>query len=189
MIKSFVRTIIVIVLLLCVATGLYSANSVGFPQVINGFVDTIYDLSVELDNTILPFNLLSDSVKRNTDPSLVRGLMFGKFSFASNDESFALRISHDKLRSDNPDGEGNYSELDYRLDVFYSSGNTAFVSCVAGQTAIINKELNPTVFASSPFVSTNQSLYVSMNESSEAIAEAVDGTYSSTITVEMNVGS
>ncbi len=188
MIKSLVRKLIFIILILCISTGLYSANSKGFSQVVYGFVSTINDLSVVMDNTILPFNLLSDAVTINTDTSTVRGLKFGTVSFSSNDTSFALRVSHDKLKSDSPDTNGVYSELDYRLDVFYSN-NTEFVSCTAGQTAIINRELNPTVFDSSPYIANGQSLYVSMNENSDTIEAAVDGTYSSTITFELTIGS
>ncbi len=183
------KFIIILVMIVAASLALSSAESQPFPQTIYGYVYTMNYMSVSIDHSMLPFNILSEAVKRNQDTSYVSGLRLGSISFTSNDASFRLNISHDKLKSDNSNQQ---SELDYRLDVFYAN-NYYFVTCYAGQTVSIYKDIvrstDPSVFSGSPYIVNDQSIYISMNESDESIENAADGTYSSTITFELTVSN
>lgn len=182
------RKAILILLMTIVSISIFAARTVSapYPQVINGFINAKNYLDFELDHTVLPFNLLSETVAKpgdNVDLTAlanVRGLRIGYMSFWSNQDTFTLTITHDKLKSDSA---SDNSELDYCLYVFYTD-NVSFVSCLSGQTASITKNNFPA--NTEMYYADNQSMYVLMNETAETIEAAGDGTYSSTITIEIS---
>lgn len=175
-----------ILLILLVAVELYSLESRPFPQVINGYVNADNYLLVTLDNTVLPFNLLSETVAKNNNPNVVTGIRIGTLTFSSNDDNFSVNISHDKLKSDSL---SDNTELDYRLDVFYHN-NTYFVSCYSDVPVSITKSTNTSVFVDdTTYYAVDQNIYVSMNEETSFLESnsVAEGTYSSTITITISI--
>lgn len=161
--------------------------SMPFPQEVYGFVDSVNTISIIIDESVLPFDILGDTVKKNTDPYLVTGLKIGYLSLASNDDTFMVTISHDELVN-------GTCKLDYRLDVFYGNDTNQFITIYSGDAnaKTISKNMSNTAFDQAPYVITNTALYISMNETAENLASdsyAPRGDYTSTITCTLEVGS
>lgn len=167
--------------------------SAPFDQKVYGYVGSIENLSVTLDESVFPFDIMSDIVALNTDTERVKGLRIGTIDMSSNNDTFTITISHDTLKHNN-----ETPGLDYRLDVFYGPGFTDFETAFAfdganPQDITINRDCNTTLFNASPYFITNRSIYVSMNESAETLQDnsasttAPKGDYISTITFNLTV--
>jgi hypothetical protein len=159
--------------------------STPFPQTVYGYVDSQNDISITLDESAFPFDILSDSVAQNTDTNLVKGLRIGTISMASNDDSFTITISHDKL-----DNGGN--KLDYRLDVFYGPGSNQFVSVTSQNEGKITKAMLNLPDNEQTYSIAERSIYLSMTDDKTTLQDdntAPKGTYTSTITCTLKVGT
>ncbi|MGX8677781.1 MAG: hypothetical protein ACQGQO_01580 [Sphaerochaetaceae bacterium] len=160
-----------------------------------GYIGTAANFTAALDYNVLPFDIEGDSVKKNSDNTIVRGLQIGTYSLFCN-TTFTLAITHDKLVHKDPDLQSDkpYS-ADYRLDVFYGSGNTSFKKCAAAantvnlETSIEINQDNASVAGSGLYEIVNKAFYVSMIGDANALASLQAGTYESTITFDFITGN
>ncbi len=158
-------------------------------HIVYGFVGDEVTFSVDIDDTILPFNLEDPLVKKNPSPTVVTGLRIGTMFLSSNQEAFSLTISHDNLTlSGTPvSGDtGTIDTVDYRLDFFILSDSLAaqypdakkFISVYTGIPATITKDN----FPNNDYKIIDRSIYISLNAEDTTVAALKQGAYSSTIT-------
>lgn len=177
--------------------------SSAFRQQVIGYIGQELVPSVDLDTTVLPFDIESSNVELNQSASIVKGLRIGTYSIRAN-ASFSLIISHTMLRCTNPsDGTNLPTEIDYRLDVFcvdnsHDDAPNKFKSCTAEGSALIPStsiSIGPddvTQIGQAPnfiYLITNLSMYVSMVDDATYLAGIEPGIYSSTITFVLTAGS
>lgn len=201
-----IKIVSMIIAILLVSFSVFAATSYSssFPQAVMGYVGQELVPSVELDTSVLPFDIESSVVEMNPSTSIVKGLRIGSYSIRAN-SNFTMTITHSKLHCTNPSQGTNLpTEIDYRLDVFCvdntnpNSPRNTFKSCTnAGTTVIPNTfiTLGPddvSRVGTAPnyiYLINNLSLYVSMVNSAEELAGIEPGVYSSTITFVLLAGS
>ena len=171
------KLVLLILAILLVVPPVFAATySSAFRQQVFGFIGRELIPSVELDTTVLPFDIESSVVALNPSSAYVQGLRIGAYSITAH-SAFSLTISHTDLVCTNPSQGTNLpTSLDYRLDVFCVD-NTAnpvgqtFKSCTASGTDVIpdtSISLGPndaTRIGQAPnyvYLISNLSLYVSM---------------------------
>ena len=180
-----------------------TSYSSAFRQQVIGYIGQELVPSVELDTTVLPFDIESSVVALNPSSSIVSGLRIGTYSIRAN-SNFTLTITHDNLVCTNPSqGTNLTTSIDYRLDVFCvdntkNPAGSTFKSCTASGTNLISATsitLGPndaTKIGQDPnyiYLITNLSLYVSMVNDAAYLAAIEPGIYSSTITFVLTAGS
>lgn len=174
---------------------LLGVESPEYPLQIMGYVNKDLLLSVDIDNSALPFDIESATAGLNTSDSTVRGLRIGSYSMRAN-SVFTLTISHTKLVCKNPsEGAVKPTEADYRLDVYCT--DTTFKSCTnqptdyITNTSIVIRSADVTRMGEDPsfvYVVSDLSMYVSMTDTAEDLAQLEPGNYSSTILFELVAG-
>ena len=180
-----------------------TSYSSAYRQQVIGYIGQELIPSVDLDTTVLPFDIESSVVELNSSPSIVKGLRIGTYSIRAN-SNFSLTISHTMLRCTNPSQGTNLpTEVDYRLDIFCVDNSSAnapnkFKSCTAEGSNVIpatSVSIGPddvTRIGQSPnyiYLITNMSMYVSMVDDATYLAGIEPGIYSSTITFVLTAGS
>ena len=175
-----------------------------YRQQVLGYIGQELVPSVNLDTTVLPFDIESSVVELNPSPSIVKGLRIGTYAIRAN-SNFLLTITHTKLSCMDPSNGTNLpTEVDYRLDVFCvdnsdpNSPKNTFKSCTTSPTDVIQNtsiSIGPddvTKVGQAPnfiYLINNLSLYVSMVDSADYLAGIEPGIYSSTITFVLLAGS
>ena len=199
------KIVLLILAILLVVSPAFAATSYSsaFRQQVIGYIGQELIPSVELDTTVLPFDIESTVVEQNLSASIVKGLRIGTYSIRAN-STFSLTITHTMLHCTNPSQGTNLPiDVDYRLDVFCvdnSSQNApnTFKSCTAEGTNLIpatSISIGPndaTRIGQAPnyiYHITNFSMYVSMVNTAEELAGIEPGIYTSTITFVLTAGS
>ena len=199
------KFILIITAILLMVPPVFAATtySSAFRQQVMGYIGQELIPSVDLDTTVLPFDIESSVVELNSSPSSVKGLRIGTYSIRAN-SNFSLTISHTMLRCTNPSQGTNLpTEVDYRLDVFCVDNSrenapNKFKSCTAEGTDVIPATLisigpdDVTKVGEAPnyiYLITNLSMYVSMVNDANYLAGIEPGIYSSTITFVLTAGS
>lgn len=169
--------------------------SSSYPFPVIGYISQDLLPSIDLDNSVLPFDIESAVVSRNPSAQNVRGLRIGTYSIMANTR-FTLTISHTKLVCNAPSNGTNLTtQVDYRLDVFCNT-NT-YKSCtnagsdIIPQTSIVIKSSDVSTIGESPnyiYVVNALSMYVSMTDDAQTLSAIEPGSYSSTITFELVSG-
>lgn len=182
-----IRHGIVLAILLCsfhTFQALFAATvSAPVAHQVIGFVQTQNMLTVDIDDSIFPFNMEDSDVARNLNHSIVTGLKIGSIFMNTNTDTFTLQISHDKLKKiDETTGLpamslSSTNSIDYRLDVFYNNEND-FKSVYSEQDITI---VATDMGSQSPYQIINKHMFVSMNEDSTYISQMEDGRYISNI--------
>lgn len=190
------RVILLLFILALVAVvPVFSAVSASYPFQVIGYISQDLLPSVDLDNSVLPFDIESSVVSRNESAQTVRGLRIGTYSIMANTR-FTLTITHTKLICNTPSaGTPLTTRVDYRLDVFCNT-NT-FKSCtnsgsdVIPATSIVIKSADVSKIGESPnyiYYVNALSMYVSMTDDAQTLETIEPGSYSSTITFELVSG-
>lgn len=199
------KIVLLILAALLAVPSVFAATSYSsaFRQQVIGFIGQELVPSVELDTSVLPFDIESSVVALNPSTSVVNGLRIGTYSIRAN-SNFNLTITHDNLTCTNPtQGTNLTTTIDYRLDVFCVDNTknppaNKFKSCTASGTNLIPStsiSIGPddvTKIGQAPnyiYLITNFSLYVSMVNDAAYLAEIEPGIYSSTITFILTAGS
>ena len=200
------RILMLILVVLLFASPAFAAASFSssYPQQVIGYVGMELVPSVELDMSVLPFDIESSTVALNTSASIVNGLRIGTYSIRAN-SNFTLTITHSKLQCTNPSlGTNLPTEIDYRLDVFCvdntnpESPQNTFKSCtnagssVIEATSVVIGPNDVSHVGTAPnyiYLINNLSLYVSMVNTPAELAGIEPGIYSSTITFVLVAGS
>ena len=201
---KIILIITVVMLLIAPTVAAATVYSSAYRQQVLGYIGQELVPSVNLDTTVLPFDIESSTVELNPSPSIVKGLRIGSYAIRAN-SNFQLTITHTKLTCMNPSNGTNLpTEVDYRLDVFCvdnsnpSSPKNTFKSCTASgsdviqSTAVIIGTEDVTKVGQAPnyiYLITNLSLYVSMVDTASYLAGIEPGIYSSTITFLLSAGS
>ena len=199
------KVFLLILAVLLSVTPVFAATSYSsaFRQQVMGYIGQELIPSVDLDTTVLPFDIESSVVELNSSPSIVKGLRIGTYSIRAN-SNFSLTISHTMLRCTNPSQGTNLpTEVDYRLDIFCVDNSrenapNTFKSCTAEGSDVIpatSISIGPndvTKVGEAPnyiYLITNLSMYVSMVNDANYLAGIEPGIYSSTITFVLTAGS
>ncbi|MBR6086067.1 MAG: hypothetical protein IKP61_10730 [Spirochaetales bacterium] len=199
------KIVLLILATLLAVPSVFAATSYSsaFRQQVIGYIGQELVPSVELDTSVLPFDIESSVVALNPSTSVVNGLRIGTYSIRAN-SNFNLTITHDNLTCTNPtQGTNLTTTIDYRLDVFCVDNTknppaNKFKSCTASGTNLIPStsiSIGPddvTKIGQAPnyiYLITNFSLYVSMVNDAAYLAEIEPGIYSSTITFILTAGS
>ena len=134
---KIILIITVVMLLIAPTVAAATVYSSAYRQQVLGYIGQELVPSVNLDTTVLPFDIESSTVELNPSPSIVKGLRIGSYAIRAN-SNFQLTITHTKLTCMNPSNGTNLpTEVDYRLDVFCvdnsnpSSPKNTFKSCTA----------------------------------------------------------
>ncbi|GEM_PF-1903386 len=199
------KIVLLILAALLAVPSVFAATSYSsaFRQQVIGYIGQELVPSVELDTSVLPFDIESSVVALNPSANLVNGLRIGTYSIRAN-SNFNLLITHDNLVCMNPSqGTSLVTSIDYRLDVFCVDNNqnppaNTFKSCTASGSNVIpatSISIGPndvTKIGQAPnyiYLISNLSLYVSMVNDAAYLAEIEPGIYSSTITFILTAGS
>ena len=160
-----------------------------------GYISKDLLLSVDVDNSALPFDVESATAGKNESSLTVRGFRIGTYSMRAN-SLFTLTITHTKLVCTNPsEGTESPTEADYRLDVYCKT--TSFKSCVneanniIPNTSIVIHAEDVDRMGQNPsyvYLVNGLSMYVSMTDDAEDLALLEPGNYSSTIVFELVAG-
>ena len=201
--RAKVFLLIMVALLFVSPVFAATSYSSAFRQQVMGYIGQELIPSVDLDTTVLPFDIESSVVELNSSPSIVKGLRIGTYSIRAN-SNFSLTISHTMLRCTNPSQGTNLpTEVDYRLDIFCVDNSrenapNTFKSCTAEGSDVIpatSISIGPndvTKVGEAPnyiYLITNLSMYVSMVNDANYLAGIEPGIYSSTITFVLTAGS
>ncbi len=177
--------------------ALLAAQEVSTPiahQVI-GYIQEYNTMTIELDDAVFPFNMEGAEVAQNLNPSTVTGIRIGSIFLITNDPTFQLTISHDRLKLiDETTGVAatsldNTNSVDYRLDIFYDA--TRYKSIYDGSPATITvADIQPGMDSSSyqgPFQIVNRNIFVSMGANGSYIEDLHEGRYISDIVFNLTV--
>lgn len=177
--------------LCCTSLFAVTSATLGWSQEIVGFVEDYNSLLVTIDESVLPFDLAGSVVAENLSPSVVRGLRIGTIDMTSNAERFTVSISHDRLQLVDPvtGAVAGTNSIDYRLDIFYGSGNSEFISIRAKDKGKVITESN---LSGPPYAIISKSIYVSLSPDTSGNLDAQvkalpAGQYVSDITFNMIV--
>ncbi len=134
-IKLFSAIMIFILLPCC----LWAVTEIPYtPFLVIGHIDSSVSLSVSIDDSVLPVDFTSDSVKYNSNPSVnAAGLKFGYYSVVSN-VNFDLYIAHTPfvLRTPTEANDGSKIEqIDYVLYAISDMSTGEFSYCYSNPNA------------------------------------------------------
>ena len=201
--RAKIHMLVLFVLLFIPPAFAAASYSSSYPHRVIGYVGQELVPSVELDTSVLPFDIESSVVAFNPSASVVNGLRIGTYSIRAN-SIFTLTITHSKMQCTNPSiGTNLPTEIDYRLDVFCvdnttSSPKNTFKSCTNEPTSVVSSTsvvIGPddvSHVGTAPnyiYLINNLSLYVSMVNTPAELAGIEPGIYSSTITFVLLAGS
>ena len=190
---------ILLLILLTLAGSLFAAD---FNHYMIGHVGIVAEISLEIDETVIPFNLDSPDIRRTG--SGVQGLRIGSYTFVTNSDTFDLMITHTPLTLRSTPGvndPGTLTQINYRLYTFLKG--TLYESCLGTSDAIakypetagsdyrirIAHDDNHGLYTtgSNDYLSiVNESIYVNLEDNTAGSTEATvaalkSGIYESTI--------
>lgn len=193
------RKTILLILVLLVSTFLSAAD---FDHYMIGYVGTVAEISLEIDESVIPFNLDSPDIRKTG--SGVQGLRIGSYTFVTNSDLFELIITHTPFTLRGTPGindPGTLSQINYRLYTFLRG--TLYESCLGTSDAIarypetagsgykirIAYDNNQGLYTpnTEDYLSiVNQSIYVNLEDTTAGTTEAtvaalVSGMYESII--------
>lgn len=132
------RIISVFVLSVLIAFGISAAASpsAAYPLYMIGHVDTAQDLTISVNESVLPFDLEDSVVAENPNSSVISGLLVAYYSLFSNDSTFNLVVTHSPLVLTGPkNADTQFDSIDYRLYVVTNKDNPdsskRFKSCLS----------------------------------------------------------
>lgn len=193
------KHIAAISLLVCflLPARLFAAQTVSepIPHQVIGYIQEYNTMTIDLDESVFPFNIEAGEVAQNLNPNTITGIRIGSIYMITNDQTFRLTISHDRLKLiDEATGAtasilDNTNSVDYRLDVFYDA--TRYKTIYEGSPATIQvSDLQPGLDSSSyqsPFQIANRNIFVSMAADSSYINGLREGRYISDIVFNLTV--
>jgi hypothetical protein len=154
----------------------------GETQELFGYVNASNYIEFTVDNSILPFDLMSPLAQPSGDPHTVNGIRIGTWTMVSNADSFQIDISHTPLQNSS-------SSVDYTLYFFFSANNR-FVRNETGTHTLISVN-NPVGFFTPGAIHKvqTQSVYLSLDRTIDELRSDAyaTGNYSSTVTLTMTV--
>ncbi len=128
-----------IIILLLLPCALFAVEEYPFsPFMVLGHVDSSLSLTVNIDDSILPIDFSSDSVKYNPTPDAnAEGLKIGTYSIISN-VNFNLYIAHTPFNLRTPTealNENKSTSIDYVLYVISDMSDGEFKYCFGSESA------------------------------------------------------
>lgn len=191
-----------VLFLLLLLLFVFSLPAADFSHYLIGFVGTVAEISLEIDESVIPFNLDSPDIRKTG--SGVQGLRIGSYTFVTNSDTFELLITHTPFTLKSTAGvndPGTLTQINYRLYTFLRG--TQYESCLGTSESIakfpetasteyrirIAYDSNQGLYNvnSNDYLSiVNQSIYVNLEDSSQgSTADTVEalksGVYESTI--------
>lgn len=121
-----------LILFLILGCSLFAAD---FAHYMIGHVGTVAEISLEIDESVIPFNLDSPDIRRTG--SGVQGLRIGSYTFVTNSDTFELIITHTPFSLKSTPGAndpGTLSQINYRLYTFLQG--TLYESCLGTSDSI-----------------------------------------------------
>jgi len=154
---------------------------------LQGSVGSATELSVNLIQDVLPFNIEGNEVTYHSDyNNTIIGLRIGQFSLVSNDNNLQLKITHDFLTNISSDEDKAdyflYLITNYNTQTFsYCPSNTdaGNINCSGSQINLTSADF--TQNAQGVYNISNNSIYLTMNESVAELAALQEGTYESNL--------
>ena len=188
-----------LILFLILGCSLFAAD---FDHYMIGHVGTVAEISLEIDESVIPFNLDSPDIRKTG--SGVQGLRIGSYTFVTNSDTFDLIITHTPFTLKGTPGvndPGTLSQINYRLYAYLKG--TLYASCLGSSDSIakypetagddyrirIAHDSNQGLYTtnSNDYLSiVNQSIYVNLEDNTEGstentVAALKSGMYESTI--------
>ena len=148
-------------------------SAADFIHLMLGYVGEKADFSVEMDDSVLPFDVMSLEVRRTG--SGVKGKRVGQYTLVANNTNFGFYIAHTPLSTYSVPMPGQISSVDYMLYIIldgekYSSCLSVTEDQVSNPKAAPNHiEITPATLAEKGIsanglvVLVNQSLYVNLS--------------------------